>query len=164
MQPLVFIFLLLNLNYGMDVFDCSLNPRNIKTWDLTERGPCKDPEEQFEKETNVTVQVIKNEERRYQIVWKCQLFQTVTATRCGFDSLTYNSFELETAAPVIMTPGDCRRLIKTKKMSMYHEEWEFSSLQHFSFDADIIGKYSILSILSSIMHENNFIEGIFLLN
>ena len=110
---LLFIFpFLLNFNCkGFEVFDCSLNPQLIKSWDLTSIRQCKNPESQFEKETTVKVQVFKNEEKRYQTVWKCELFQTVTATKCGFNSLTYNSFELETAAPVQISAGECRRLI-----------------------------------------------------
>ena len=97
---LLFIFpFLLNFNCkGFEVFDCSLNPQLIKSWDLTSIRQCKNPESQFEKETTVKVQVFKNEEKRYQTVWKCELFQTVTATKCGYSWLfMVNSSQTVTA-------------------------------------------------------------------
>ena len=125
---------------GFEVFDCSLNPGNIKTWDLTQMGDCQRPQDKYEEPIEVNVQVIRNQEIKPQEIWECKLFCTVTATRCGFDSITYSSFEIETSAPVKIEPEECRRLVKSKKISMYKKEWDVDSLEHFSFDADILGK------------------------
>ena len=139
MQLLVKIALL-HEGLGFEVFDCALNPGNIKTWDLTQIGDCQRPQDKYEEAREVNVQVIRNHEIQPQEIWECNIFQTVTATRCGYSSITYNSFELETSAPVKLEPEECRRLVKSKKISMYTKEWDVDSLEHFSFDADIKGK------------------------
>ena len=132
----------------MTVYDCAINPHNIKIWDLGEVGSCKNPEKQFRDAKEMIVQVIKNEELQTQKIYKCQIFRTLTATPCGFDSLTYPSFEIETMAPVRISSEDCRRLVKSKKISMYQQDWKIETLQHFSFDADVIGEFLFIFLNS----------------
>ena len=140
MKFLLILFVSAHRLGGFPVYDCSLNPRNIKNVDMTEIGDCENPEEQYEDPREVNIQVIKNDALLPQEVWQCQLFRTITAVRCGFDSITYTWFEIETSAPVEISSEDCRRIIKSKKISMYEKEWKISSLNHFSFEADIIGE------------------------
>ena len=125
---------------GFEAFDCSLKPQNIKDWDMTEIGDCQRPQDLYKEVEEASVQVVRNQDIQPQEVWECILFQTVTATRCGFDSIRYSSFELQTYSPVKIASEECRRLVKSRKLSMYKKEWDIESLEHFDFDADVLGK------------------------
>ena len=131
---------------GFEAFDCSLKPQNIKDWDMTEIGDCQRPQDLYKEVEEASVQVVRNQDIQPQEVWECKLFQTVTATRCGFDSIRYSSFELQTFSPVKISSEECRRLVKSRKISMYKKEWDVESLEHFDFDADVLGKSFLIHI------------------
>ena len=137
----IVLLLCFRLSSGFEAFDCSLNPQNIKAWDLTDISDCQRPQDLYDAGEKTLVQIVRNEEFQPQEVWECKIFQTVTATRCVFDSITYSSFELQTFPPVLIASDEFRRLINSQKISMYGKNWDIYTIGHFSFAADIIGKF-----------------------
>ena len=143
-MKLIILFCLFAAVKTFEAFDCASNPRNIKTFNLQEVERCEIPENQFKNSTEVHVQIVKNQVKKCATTFTCKLYRTITVTKCGFNGIEYGgSFEKETSAPVVLSSGECRRLLNEKKISMYSKEFKANSLGHFSFDADVIGRRSL---------------------
>ena len=68
-MKLLFAVSLLYQVRAFEVLNCALDPRNVKTWDLTEVGSCEIPEDQFKNGTNIKVQIV--------VTWKRNMLQFI---------------------------------------------------------------------------------------
>ena len=59
-MKLLFVLSLFYHASAFEVLNCALDPRNVKTWDLTEVESCEIPQDQFKNGTNIKVQIVKN--------------------------------------------------------------------------------------------------------
>ena len=89
-------------------FDCSHPATTATELDATDTGECIADQADYKDPTTEHVTILKRIQTSSHTAYRCQVRATRTITRCGYDSLTYTSTNVELYRMVDLDPAACQ--------------------------------------------------------
>lgn len=97
---------------AVPVFDCTGDDIETFPISLMEPERCQPAESFYDHPKKVRVQVIQRKTKRMVKVFQCKITESVSVTRCGFDSLTYGSVAVKRNAIVPISKEECAKAVQ----------------------------------------------------
>jgi len=94
------------------VYDCESQFTDFTTVDLTEPRQCPDPVKDYRPPMRQRLQLVQSDSSVPMKGYQCLVTTTKTATKCGFDSVTYGSAYPAWKKQVEITPAECRNAVE----------------------------------------------------
>jgi hypothetical protein len=113
-----------NTAFALRAFDCSHENTTFFPIDLIEPQRCESPEAAYFPPQKVLTQILQTARQRSVKGYSCAITLSKEICRCGFSSLNYGCTIPYTDRIIELTPAECRKAVKEKKVKVENKVYE----------------------------------------
>jgi len=121
------LWLLASSAAALTAYDCTLPGTTITALDLTDTAPCPSIVSDFHNVTKERVQLIQMHAEENWSTYQCQVQVSRMVTRCGYNSLTYGSHQVEWMTIQPISAAECKAAVISRSITF--EDRTYSELE-----------------------------------